>query len=234
MSAGHSDATYEQAEAGFAAGIRWGTHLFNAMRGFHHREPGLAGFGLMDDDLYVEVIADMAHLHVQSLKMVLEMKRPERILLISDSVKGPGWGKGPIRGPGGVLEGSGVPLMDQASLAGAVKKNCVAPTHKFFDRFGDFERTAQAAGDEMEGHVRFLRCELFRYVRQELARRKRRRNLRSYDDLLADLRAALRAEAGGALLRRHQITFAAIRSCMCSAPTSAPLPSTCSLPSLPR
>ncbi len=109
---GHSDATFEQAEEGKRAGATGITHLFNAMRGFHHREPGLAGFGLMDDDLYVEVIADMAHLHVQSLKMVLEMKRPERILLISDSVKGPGWGKGPIRGPGGVLEGSGVSLMD--------------------------------------------------------------------------------------------------------------------------
>ncbi len=86
-----------------------------------------------------------------------------------------------------------------ASLAGAVKKGHSAPTHRFFERFGDFERTAEAAGEEMEGHVRFLRCELFRYVRQELAQRKRRRNLRSYDDLLADLRAALRAEAEGVL-----------------------------------
>ena len=109
---GHSDATFEQAEEGKRAGATGITHLFNAMRGFHHREPGLAGFGLMDDDLYVEVIADMAHLHVQSLKMVLEMKSPERILLVSDSVMGPGWGKGPIRGPGGTLQGSGITLMD--------------------------------------------------------------------------------------------------------------------------
>ena len=109
---GHSDATYEQAEEGKQAGATGITHLFNAMRGFHHREPGLAGFGLMDDDLYVEVIADLAHLHPQSLKMVLDMKSPERIILVSDSVKGAGWGKGAIRGPGGVLQGSGVSLMD--------------------------------------------------------------------------------------------------------------------------
>ena len=109
---GHSDATFEQAEEGKQAGATGITHLFNAMRGFHHREPGLAGFGLMDDDLYVEVIADLAHLHPQSLKMVLDMKSPERIILVSDSVKGPGWGKGAIRGPGGVLQGSGVSLMD--------------------------------------------------------------------------------------------------------------------------
>jgi len=109
---GHSDASYEQAEEGKRAGATGITHIFNAMRGFHHRDPGLAGFGLMDDEIYVEVIADLVHLHPQSLKMVLDMKPPERILLISDSVKGPGWGKGAVRGPGGVLEGSGVTLMD--------------------------------------------------------------------------------------------------------------------------
>jgi N-acetylglucosamine-6-phosphate deacetylase len=109
---GHSDATFEQAEEGRHAGATGITHLFNAMRGFHHREPGLAGFGLMDDDLYVEVIADLVHLHPQSIKMVLDMKSPERIILVSDSVKGAGWGKGAIRGHGGVLQGSGVSLMD--------------------------------------------------------------------------------------------------------------------------
>jgi N-acetylglucosamine-6-phosphate deacetylase len=109
---GHSDATYEQAEEGKKAGATGITHIFNAMRGFHHREPGLAGFGLMDDEIHVEVIADLVHLHPQSLKMVLDMKQPDRILLISDSVKGPAWGRGAIRGPGGVLEGSGVSLMD--------------------------------------------------------------------------------------------------------------------------
>ncbi len=109
---GHSDASFEQAEEGKRAGATGITHLFNAMRGFHHREPGLAGFGLMDEDIYVEVIADMAHLHPQSLKMLFEMKSPEKIILISDSVKGPGWGSGAIRGPGGTLMGSGIALSD--------------------------------------------------------------------------------------------------------------------------
>ena len=109
---GHSDASFEQAEEGKHAGATGITHLFNAMRGFHHREPGLAGFGLMDEDIYVEIIADMAHLHVSSLKMVLDMKPPEKVLLISDSVKGPGWGNGPVRGPGGTLMGSGISLAD--------------------------------------------------------------------------------------------------------------------------
>ncbi|HTP06111.1 MAG TPA: amidohydrolase family protein [Nitrospirota bacterium] len=109
---GHSDATFEQAEEGKRAGATGITHVFNAMRGFHHREPGLAGFGLMDEDVYVEVIADMAHLHPQSLKMLLDMKSPDKIVLISDSVKGSGWGNGPIRGAGGILLGSGISLKD--------------------------------------------------------------------------------------------------------------------------
>ncbi len=109
---GHSDASFEQAEEGKRAGATGITHLFNAMRGFHHREPGLAGFGLMDEDIHVEIIADMAHLHPQSLKMLFDMKPVDKIILISDSVKGPGWGSGPIRGPGGTLMGSGIALRD--------------------------------------------------------------------------------------------------------------------------
>ncbi len=109
---GHSDASFEQAEEGKRAGATGITHVFNAMRGFHHREPGLAGFGLMDEDIHVEVIADMAHLHPQSLKMLLDMKSPDKIILISDSVKGPKWGSGPIRGAGGTLMGSGIALAD--------------------------------------------------------------------------------------------------------------------------
>jgi N-acetylglucosamine-6-phosphate deacetylase len=109
---GHSDASFEQAEEGKRAGATGITHLFNAMRGFHHREPGLAGFGIMDEDICVEIIADMAHLHPRSLKMIFDMKSPDKIILVSDSVMGPGWGGGPMRGVGGALLGSGIALAD--------------------------------------------------------------------------------------------------------------------------
>jgi len=109
---GHSDASFDQAEEGKRAGATGITHLFNAMRGFHHREPGLAGFGLMDEDIYVEIIADKAHLHPQSLKMIMDMKSPDKVILVSDSVAGTGWGSGPIRGAGGTLLGSGISLSD--------------------------------------------------------------------------------------------------------------------------
>ncbi|MBN2654760.1 MAG: hypothetical protein JXR79_06565 [Nitrospirae bacterium] len=91
---GHSDATYRQAEAGYRAGAKGVTHLFNAMRGIHHREPGLAGFGLMHDDIYVELIADPFHLDIDIIKMVLKIKNRGRIILVSDSIKESSCGHG--------------------------------------------------------------------------------------------------------------------------------------------
>lgn len=87
ISMGHSDATYAEAEAGFRAGARGITHLFNAMRAFHHREPGLADFGLLNKQVYVEAIADPFHLHIRTLELIFKTKKPERIILVSDSVR---------------------------------------------------------------------------------------------------------------------------------------------------
>ncbi len=86
-SMGHSDATHAEAEAGFHAGAKGITHIFNAMRGFHHREPGITGFGLMNKDIYIEVIADPHHLHPKTLELIFETKKAERIIIISDTVK---------------------------------------------------------------------------------------------------------------------------------------------------
>lgn len=84
---GHSDATFAQATAGFHAGAKGITHLFNAMSGIHHREPGLAGFGLMNPFVYVEVIGDPFHLHPEIVRMIFALKPADRILLISDAVR---------------------------------------------------------------------------------------------------------------------------------------------------
>lgn len=66
---GHSDATYQQAVAAITAGATVATHLFNAMRPLHHREPGLAGAAL-DSELFCEVINDAHHLHGASCASV--------------------------------------------------------------------------------------------------------------------------------------------------------------------
>jgi N-acetylglucosamine-6-phosphate deacetylase len=86
-SMGHSDATYSEAEVGFNAGAKGITHIFNAMRGVHHREPGIAGFGLINSHVYVEVIADPFHLHPKTIGLIFGMKKPEKIIIVSDSVK---------------------------------------------------------------------------------------------------------------------------------------------------
>lgn len=83
---GHSNATYNEAETGFKAGAKGITHIFNAMRGIHHREPGIAGFGLINQDIFIELIADPYHIHRAILDMIFKIKNPEKIILISDSI----------------------------------------------------------------------------------------------------------------------------------------------------
>jgi N-acetylglucosamine-6-phosphate deacetylase len=84
---GHSNATYSETEAGHRAGARCITHLFNAMRQYHHREPGIAGYGLINPNIYVEVIADPFHLHPAALDLIFRVKNRERIILVSDSIR---------------------------------------------------------------------------------------------------------------------------------------------------
>lgn len=105
---GHSDATYDQGVAGKKAGATGITHMFNAMRQFHHREPGLAGLGLIDEDLYLEVIADGFHLHPRTLELIFNRKRLDRIILVSDSVKSGRKSGLPVYSKSGILAGSGV------------------------------------------------------------------------------------------------------------------------------
>ena len=98
VSMGHSGASYEQAHEGKHAGATAVTHLFNAMKPFHHRAPGLAGFGLLDPDVYVEIIPDGVHLAAETMEIVFRIKNPDRILLISDSIKGPMYKDGQLQG----------------------------------------------------------------------------------------------------------------------------------------
>ncbi|MCX5815806.1 MAG: hypothetical protein NTX75_06120 [Proteobacteria bacterium] len=84
---GHSDATFNEAEEGFNRGAKSITHIFNAMRSIHHREPGIAGFGLSNRDVFIELIADPFHLHSEMIRIIFAIKNPDKIILISDSVK---------------------------------------------------------------------------------------------------------------------------------------------------
>jgi N-acetylglucosamine-6-phosphate deacetylase len=85
---GHSDATYQETERAFHAGATGITHIFNTMGGFHHREPGITGFGLTNPDIYIELIADPFQLNVQVIELIFKVKNPEKIIIVSDSVEG--------------------------------------------------------------------------------------------------------------------------------------------------
>ncbi len=91
---GHSDATYEEALKSFVKGISHATHLYNAMRGFHHREPGVVGAVLDSDKVTAELIADGVHVHPAALRLAVARKGVQGICLITDSIKAAGLGDG--------------------------------------------------------------------------------------------------------------------------------------------
>jgi N-acetylglucosamine-6-phosphate deacetylase len=86
VSAGHSMATYDQAIAGFDAGVRYGTHLFNAMPSLLHRDPGLPGALLTDERVTVGLIADGIHTHPAMVKLVWQALGPRRLSLVTDAM----------------------------------------------------------------------------------------------------------------------------------------------------
>jgi len=85
VSAGHSDASYEQALAGFEAGITMVTHLFNAMSPWQGRQPGLVAAALGHPQVYAGIIADGHHVHFGSVALAKQIKG-ERLLLVSDAM----------------------------------------------------------------------------------------------------------------------------------------------------
>ncbi|HAF61687.1 MAG TPA: N-acetylglucosamine-6-phosphate deacetylase [Anaerolineaceae bacterium] len=90
VSAGHSYATYEETIAGIENGISEATHMFNGMRNFDHREPGIVGACLLDDRVTCEMICDGIHLHPAAMQIIIKMKGNERVALISDSISANG------------------------------------------------------------------------------------------------------------------------------------------------
>ena len=82
---GHTDATYDQARAALDAGATVGTHLFNAMRGLHHREPGPVAALLEHPDAYVELVADGVHVHPAMLGLAAAAK-PHLTALVTDAM----------------------------------------------------------------------------------------------------------------------------------------------------
>jgi N-acetylglucosamine-6-phosphate deacetylase len=125
VSCGHSDATAEEANAAFDAGVRSVTHLFNAMRPFRHRDPGIVGAALARDDVVVHVILDGVHLAPETASVVWRAAAG-RVALVTDAMAGAGLTDGSYRlagldieivdgvarGPTGALAGSTLTLIE--------------------------------------------------------------------------------------------------------------------------
>ncbi len=122
VSIGHSAATLDQALAGYRAGARSTTHLFNAMTGVDHKAPGVAVAALTQDGVYVELIADGNHVHPSLWLMITRLKGPERLLLVSDALPlaGMGDGFGSIGGLPVEVHGGRATLAGTDTLAGSV------------------------------------------------------------------------------------------------------------------
>lgn len=85
-SAGHTDATFEQLTEAYDNGMRHVTHLYNGMRGVHHREPGTVGYSYMGD-AYVEIIADGIHSIPQMVKFAYDNITAGRMIMITDAMR---------------------------------------------------------------------------------------------------------------------------------------------------
>jgi N-acetylglucosamine-6-phosphate deacetylase len=120
VSVGHSDATAEQTEAAADAGARLVTHLFNAMRPLHHREPGVVGQGLADPRLTCGLIADLHHVAAPICRLAFAAA-PGRIVLVTDAVAAAGMPPGTydLGGQQVSVDPLGLPRRSDGTIAGS-------------------------------------------------------------------------------------------------------------------
>ena len=120
VSLGHSSANYENACACFDAGADASVHTYCAMEQMHHRNPNLLGAILTRNDVYAELIADGIHVSLPAIKILLNCKPKDKILLVSDAIRGSGLKDG--RYMLGTLPfnvKNGIARLDNGNLAGS-------------------------------------------------------------------------------------------------------------------
>lgn len=120
VSAGHTGADFEQGRRAIAAGIRFGTHIYNAMPPLHHRRPGIALALLLDSRVTVGLIADGEHVHPSVCEQLMRLKGSARVALTTDQTAAAGAPPGTytLSGRPVVSDGRVVRLQD-GTLAGS-------------------------------------------------------------------------------------------------------------------
>lgn len=87
LSLGHTENGAELAKEAFQKGTHLVTHMFNAMKGIHHRDIGTAGEAMLQDDVYCELIGDLHHVSEDAIRLLYKCKGKDRIILITDSME---------------------------------------------------------------------------------------------------------------------------------------------------
>lgn len=135
VSLGHTTADYDTATRAYQAGAKQATHLFNAMPSFTHRSPGVVGAALDREDVTVELISDGVHIHPSMVRAVFRMFGPNRVILISDSLRAAGLGDGEYPFGGQMIEvhGNRGTLLGTDTIAGSVSDlmGCVVTAASF-------------------------------------------------------------------------------------------------------
>ena len=119
-SIGHTDATYEEADRAARLGARQATHMFNAMRPFRHRDPGVIAKVLSDPSIKAELIADGVHVDPKAIDMLYRAKGSGGIVLISDGISATGMPDGVYEVVGLQVEVKEGVCRYQGTLAGSV------------------------------------------------------------------------------------------------------------------
>ncbi len=122
VSAGHSSATFDEAVAGFDHGVRMVTHLFNAMSGVGHRDPGLAAAAMADHRVTVGLILDLVHVQRGAVRAAWSAVGPDRLLLVTDiaAIAGAESISGVLGNQELISGDDGVPRLASGVLAGSV------------------------------------------------------------------------------------------------------------------
>ncbi|MBR4109008.1 MAG: N-acetylglucosamine-6-phosphate deacetylase [Oscillospiraceae bacterium] len=126
VSVAHTDSDYEHAAAAFSAGATHLTHLYNAMPGIHHRNPGVIPAAVENPNVRAEIICDGQHVHPASVRLAFSMFGADRMILVSDALRCLGL-------PEGEYELGGQPVFLKDNLARLADGTIAGSATNLFD-----------------------------------------------------------------------------------------------------
>ncbi|MHA1616806.1 MAG: N-acetylglucosamine-6-phosphate deacetylase [Candidatus Njordarchaeales archaeon] len=117
---GHTNATYDEAIKAIDAGAKLANHIYNGMRSFYHRDPGVLGAVLTRDDVFVEMIVDEVHHHYAARDIVIRCKGVDKVALISDAIMATGLADGEyMLGEQKIIVKNGISRLPDGTIAGS-------------------------------------------------------------------------------------------------------------------